>query len=421
MVMKKMDLEPKHDSIHRCIAEWWERPENGRYTVLMWKNTRPNVSSWIPSKSMAFVSSHQNRKELISSIFIESDVLTPFKRLLMRTYLGEHLSVLPGHLFHLCSGRFSEKTELKMKRTFSRRTYFGKNNCIEYVLGNIPVVISAPHGGHIKPSEMKNRTTGVLDGDKNTIPLLSDIVVAMTNQSDLQNEIPRLPHVIICHLSRLKLDANRNRNDASLGDVHAQAAWDEFHNFIEIAKMRSIDQYGFCQYFDLHGNDSSKKVMIGQMTRKADFESQVEGHLESKMNEFCSSASLLRSKPDYESKESLMMGATSFAKYFQDESVKRYGSNILECTPIGKTRGEFDWGGPDFYNGGYNTGRHGSLKNSGKCNGIQIETPTHLRLDSTTMQTFGEAFAAAILLFVKEHYHCDLNVCVPPKIEKPPY
>jgi hypothetical protein len=38
------------------------------------------------------------------------------------------------------------------------QTYFGRNNCIGYHAGNLPNIISVPHGAHELPAEIPDRT-----------------------------------------------------------------------------------------------------------------------------------------------------------------------------------------------------------------------------------------------------------------------
>ena len=40
-------------------------------------------------------------------------------------------------------------------------TYYGRKSYITYYPGNIPIILSIPHGGDISPSEISNRTYGV--------------------------------------------------------------------------------------------------------------------------------------------------------------------------------------------------------------------------------------------------------------------
>ena len=51
------------------------------------------------------------------------------------------------------------------------QTYQGRNGYTTFYPGNIPVILSIPHGGDISPPEISNRTYGVTVTDSNTIEL----------------------------------------------------------------------------------------------------------------------------------------------------------------------------------------------------------------------------------------------------------
>ena len=38
------------------------------------------------------------------------------------------------------------------------QTYYGRSNYIEYIAGELPIILSAPHGGGLTPGEIPNRT-----------------------------------------------------------------------------------------------------------------------------------------------------------------------------------------------------------------------------------------------------------------------
>lgn len=122
--------------------------------------------------------------------------------------------------------------------------------------------------------------------------------------------------------------------DAAQGNSIAEEAWADFHNFIEIAKSRSVHKHGFAHFFDIHGNSSSTKVMIGQVRfskqviqkviRRADFEQNME-HILSKLLDYSSLRSLARSKSSKEERIDLLFGENSIGGL-----LKKQG---FECTP----------------------------------------------------------------------------------------
>jgi hypothetical protein len=72
---------------------------------------------------------------------------------------------------------------------------FGTNNYIEYRQGNLPIIISVPHGGNLTPSSIPNRTcnSAVTVTDANTIELARQIDSAFVNATGCH------PYLIYCH------------------------------------------------------------------------------------------------------------------------------------------------------------------------------------------------------------------------------
>src|ERR1051325_2280581 len=80
------------------------------------------------------------------------------------------------------------------------QTYFGRSNYIEYIAGNLPFILSAPHGGTLPPAALPDRTYGTFSTDSNTDVLARDVYQVMTNR------FGHYPHIIICNLDRMKID-----------------------------------------------------------------------------------------------------------------------------------------------------------------------------------------------------------------------
>ena len=130
------------------------------------------------------------------------------------------------------------------------QTYFSANGHIEYRCGDLPLVISVPHGGALDPADIPDRTCNnpVYDVDANTVELGEAIDSVFAAQEGCR------PHMVINHLARRKLDANRNLADGACGDPQAVLAWQAFHAFIDSAKALVAATAGKGFYLDLHGH-----------------------------------------------------------------------------------------------------------------------------------------------------------------------
>ena len=101
------------------------------------------------------------------------------------------------------------------------QSYFGRNNYIEYVAGNAPVIYSAPHGGALTPSEIPDRTASNCGGSATTTTDLNTAELVRAMQARHFARFGTWPHIIINHLARRKLDANRTAEEAACGDAEA--------------------------------------------------------------------------------------------------------------------------------------------------------------------------------------------------------
>lgn len=125
---------------------------------------------------------------------------------------------------------------------------FGTDRYVEYRPGELPLVLTSPHGGSLTPDTIPDRKEGVTSKDLFTQELtlaLSDALFTATG---------RRPHVIMSHLHRRKLDPNREIKEAAAGQPPAERAWREFHDFIRAANASAVARHGFAFLIDVHGH-----------------------------------------------------------------------------------------------------------------------------------------------------------------------
>ena len=120
-------------------------------------------------------------------------------------------------------------------------------NHVKYIPGTIPIIISASHGGVLKPKDIPNRTIGVFEIDANTNELTHEILEEFFTQTR------NYPHAVIMNLSRKKIDANREINEAVTKNEKAINSYERFHNFIKDAKIKVDDRFKKGLYIDIHG------------------------------------------------------------------------------------------------------------------------------------------------------------------------
>ncbi|MHB1191701.1 MAG: Ig-like domain-containing protein [Longimicrobiales bacterium] len=266
-------------------------------------------------------------------------------------------------------------------------SYFGRQSYVEYIPGELPVILSAPHGGSLTPSEIPDRTSGTTVTDTNareTLLAVREALIVRTGKA---------PHVVIAHLKRTKLDPNREIVEAAAGNVFAENAWNEFHAYLEIASAAVTKTYGSGFYMDLHGHGHAiARAELGYMLsasqlNRTDAEINAPGvAAQSSIRALAASSPLPFAQ--------LLRGSTSLGGLMQKEGVRSVPSP-----------GDPSPGTNDYFAGGYNTERYGSFTAGRTVSGVQIELPLPgIRDTAANRQAFGEALARAVEAYMTEHF-----------------
>jgi len=92
--------------------------------------------------------------------------------------------------------------------------------------------------------------------------------------SKIQGDRTGTPHAIICHLHRVKIDANRNRANATDAgpEMHGDVAWQTYHNGIASAIQKAIQSFGFAMVVDLHGQSHRPATELGYLLTTEDLQ-----------------------------------------------------------------------------------------------------------------------------------------------------
>jgi len=270
--------------------------------------------------------------------------------------------------------------------------YFGRESYIEYEPGELPLVLSSPHGGYLDPAEIDERTFGVVGQDLRTQEVTRALADAIEARSG------RRPHMIISLLHRRRLDPNREIVEAAQGNVFAEQAWAEFHGFIETASAAAADQFGTALYLDMHGHGHAiQRLEMGYRLTSADLE-----------------------RPDNLLDQQVLIAKTSFRRLVDDASAS-FPELVRGPTSLGGllVTGGYpavpspdapDPGGNPYFTGGYDVDQHGS-SDGGPVSGIQIEMNfTGVRQTEADRLAFTAALAEALEQFLLIHYGYDWTV-----------
>ena len=264
--------------------------------------------------------------------------------------------------------------------TTAGETYAGANGYVEYLPGDIPVIVSAPHGGTLQPASIPNRTgTGITTvRDADTEELARDIREAFRTTSG------GTPHVVIMRLHRLKVDANREIVEAAQGNPDAERAWREFHGFIEAARAAVVAEGRPGIYIDLHGHGHDiQRLELGYRLTAADLHQP---------DDILNSPSMVQ--------KSSMRAHVQATGAAHADVIRGDGSlgTLFEAAgfPSVPSRQQPHPGGAPFFSGGYNTNRHASADGN-LITGLQIEANRQgVRDTQENRQRFAAALAEVL-------------------------
>lgn len=301
-----------------------------------------------------------------------------------------------------CSGGSAPTDTTAPPSYVAGASYLGRNGYVEYLAGNAPVILTAPHGGALTPSAIPDRTASAcgvaptLVTDVNT----ADLVRAM--RARFFARFGTYPHVIISHLSRRKLDPNRLPPEADCGNAEASAALNDWHNFINTAKSAVLQASGKGWYMDVHGHGHAiQRLELGYLVDGSDLD-RTDSALDASAG--LESASSIRTLSSFSplSFSVLLRGPGSLGTL--------YANNGFPAVP---SAADPRVSGAEYFSGGDNTVRHscgsgatalGGVSGGNVC-GVQIETNyTGVRDNAVNRDRFGDATAIVLEEYLRVNW-----------------
>ena len=291
-----------------------------------------------------------------------------------------------GVFFQVGCASNSSVAELSESETVSNKLF--DESWLDVVKGDMPLVISAPHGGTMKPSSIQNRECGTGVKDDNTAELSFEIEKAFSAYD-------KKPHLIVAKIARTKIDLNRDLEQASCGNAEVAYTWEQYHKAIEAALDEAIKTYGYALYIDLHGQSHPvRRLELGYLLKKPALEANYHSVDESSVNEPKNSVQNLIDNSESLTLKTLLTGNNAFGTLMEKEGFPAVPS-MNDPFPKGKEA---------YFTGGYNTRRYTS---AGYPNvfGMQIEANFHgVRNSEENRAKFAKAFAKSVneyLVFIE--------------------
>ncbi|KAI8333314.1 hypothetical protein BC941DRAFT_434380 [Chlamydoabsidia padenii] len=261
---------------------------------------------------------------------------------------------------------------------------------VTVIEGQLPLIISVPHGSLQLPSTIPNRTSGQLIADAYTISVgqqLSQLVEEHYNAS---------PYVVILNVARRKVDVNRPM-DQSCESTQGKRIWKHYHNVLQKTVDTVKKTYGHGLLLDIHGQAHKEgMVELGYLltsdtlrsTKKEDSTLIQQSSLQS-----------LAARLDKQHASSLLRGNGSFgyAMMMGQHDVDDNQQLSIQVVPSPAHTAPTEHS--LYFFGGYTTERYHTTLDV-----IQVETPKVLRFSKQGRKLLCDRLAQAAI-FMLDHYY----------------
>ncbi len=266
----------------------------------------------------------------------------------------------------------------------------GETGYIRYLPGELPIVLSVPHDGAIAPAEIPDRTTGVTVRDSHARALAEAI------RDALRERCGRAPHLIVCELSRRKVDCNRALAEGATDPV-AIRTWREYHGAIDAAEQAVLARSPHGLYLDIHSHGHPKKRLEIGYLLKADDLRLPDASLDADGTVAARSSLRALSRRTPAKFSELVRGETSLGGLLAARGVPAVPSPAEALAPT-----------DPYFNGAYDIAAHGS-RDGGRLDAAQFEVPAPQRDTPAHRAATAKAVAEALEVYFERHFGTKLR------------
>lgn len=131
---------------------------------------------------------------------------------------------------------------------------------VSYNKGNMPIIISVPHGGTLEVNEIPKRSRGILGIDAGTIELARELVNIIRKKNNQNQPLKKEPSHVISRVRRSNIDLNREESRAYVNDsILAKAIYNFYHGKIKELISFNINTFDRSLLIDVHGFEKHKR------------------------------------------------------------------------------------------------------------------------------------------------------------------
>ncbi|KAL9558214.1 hypothetical protein PS6_001383 [Mucor atramentarius] len=245
-------------------------------------------------------------------------------------------------------------------------------------VGNLPLIITAPHGGFLKPESIPDRTRNgsAILGDMYTKDIALGIEQFVTNH--YRNAAP---HIIANDISRRKADPNRSLEEGTESEA-GEKVWKEYHNRVKDSVERVLEANICGLLVDIHE--------LGYLLSSYELRSD-KIRLDQAILEKSSIQSLAKRRLRNKAPHRLL-------RLFGD-SIMKSSKNQISVLPSSIIPSPID---ADYFMGGFTTQYYHNYWNG--LDAIQVEIPKHLRWNEKNREHVIRALSLAIIKMLDDYY-----------------
>jgi hypothetical protein len=257
--------------------------------------------------------------------------------------------------------------------------------------GELPIVLSVPHDGAAKPADIPDRTNGVTVRDSYAAALAHAV------RDALRARFGKAPQLVVCELSRKKVDCNREIAEGAAGQPKAEQVWREYHAFIDEAEAAVLARSKHGLYLDIHSHGHPKpRIEIGYLLKGSELRLADERLDNDPAVAARSSIRWLSQRTPAKFSE-LLRGETSLGGLFAARGVPSVPSPreiLLLDDP--------------YFNGAYDIAAHGSRDKS-QLDAAQLEVPGPMRDTPAHRAATAQAIAESLDVYFARHFGVKLK------------
>jgi hypothetical protein len=277
---------------------------------------------------------------------------------------------------------------------------YGTNEYVSLYHGELPIVLSVPHGGGVMPSSIPDRLCNdpVYAQDAFTIETANALSDALEVATGCR------PYVVTCYLHRRKLDANRNLEDGACGQPAAELAWQEFHAFIAQAQTEAASLYnGRIFFIDLHGHGNpQQRIELGYLLYDDELELSDAVLNAIPYIDYSSIRTLAENNLSGSTHAQLLRGPTAMGTLLGNTGFPAVPSEQIPAPGINS----------NYFSGGYITSRHTCYSEGNTVSGLQMELNyTGVRDTEVHRAAFAEALVQILSMYYTSHIREEGTSC----------